>query len=192
MNVKQFCATNSREALHQVKRELGADAVILSNRRVEGGVEILAIAHAEARALNSAVREPVVAKPAGVRTAMNNLLVQPSQTVKVKMPAPARAQQVQTNTQAKPAQPPAPVAAAPLLAPPAAEQIARTVIREIQSMRGMINEQLSGLMFGEMQRRDPDRLRMMSMLLASGFSPALSRRLLEKAPSDSTMAELHS
>jgi len=189
MNVKQFFATNAREALHQVKREIGADAVILSNRRVEGGVEILAIPHAEARALNSAAREPVVAKPVVVRSAMNNPLVQHSQTVKVKMPVPAHAPRAQAAAQSKPAQPLPPVAAAPILAP-ATEQIARTVIREIQSMRGLINEQLSGLMFGEMQRREPDKLRMMSTLLAGGFSPALSRRLLEKSPTDAGMADL--
>ncbi len=91
MNVKQFFATNAREALHQVKREIGADAVILSNRRVEGGVEILAIPHAEARAFDNATREPVVAKSAGVRTAMNNSPAQHSQTVKVRMPVPAQA-----------------------------------------------------------------------------------------------------
>ena len=189
MNVKQFFATNAREALHQVKREIGADAVILSNRRVEGGVEILAIPHAEARAFDSAAREPVMTKPAVVRTAMNNSPVQHSQTVKVSLPVAARAQQAQGAGQSKPEQPMPPVATAPILVP-GHEQIAHTVIREIQSMRGLINEQLSGLMFGEMKRRDPDKLRMMSTLLAGGFSPALSRRLLEKSPADSGMADL--
>lgn len=185
MNVKQFFAANAREALRQVKRELGADAVILSNQRVEGGVELLAIAHAEAHALNTAPREPVVAKSASVRTAMNNPLVQHSQTVKVKMPVPAHAQ----RTPAAPLRPVPPAAAEPIVAP-AGDHIARTVIREIQSMRGLINEQLSGLVFGEMQRREPDKLRMMSTLLSGGFSPALARRLLEKSPADRGMADL--
>jgi flagellar biosynthesis protein FlhF len=186
MNVKQFFANNAREALHQVRRELGADAVILSNRRAEGGVEILAIAHAEARALDTAAREPVVAKPAAVRSAMNSALAHHSQTVKVKMPGPAHARAGPAAAQSKPVPP---VAAAAILAP-GTEQIARTVIREIQSMRGLINEQLGGLMFGEMQRREPDKLRMLSTLLAGGFSPALSRRLLEKSPADCGMADL--
>jgi len=192
MNVKQFFAANAREALHQVKREIGTDAVILSNRRVEGGVEILAIPHAEARALHSATREPVVARPAFVRTAMNNPPAQNSQTVKVKMPVPAGAPAARARAadQSKPAQPPVPPVATTPITAPATEQIARTVIREIQSMRGLINEQLSGLMFGEMRRREPDKLRMMSALLAGGFSPALSRRLLEKSPAGSGMADL--
>ena len=189
MNVKQFVATNAREALRQVKRELGADAVILSNRRVEGGVEILAIPHAEARALDTAAREPVVARPAPIRTATNNPPAMQSQTVKVKMPAQVPSQRAQAMTQSAQTQPMPPVAAAPILAP-AGDHISRTVIREIQSMRGLINEQLSGLVFGEMQRREPDKLRMMSTLLAGGFSPALSRRLLGKAPADRGMPDL--
>jgi len=42
MNVKRFFGANSREALRRVKEELGGDALVLSNRSVEGGVEIMA------------------------------------------------------------------------------------------------------------------------------------------------------
>lgn len=193
MNVKQFFAAHARDALRQVKRELGADAVILSNRRVENGVEILAIAHADARALEAADREPVLARPGPVRTATNNPTMRPSQTVKVKMPVPAPAQCMQGASTTTLAQPKLTQEAAAPARPAAAaesEQIARTVIREIQSMRGLINEQLSGLAFGEMQRREPDKLRQMSALLSAGFSPALSRRLLEKAPGSERLADL--
>ena len=51
MNIQKFFAKNSREVLQQVKRALGGDAVILSNRPVSGGVEMLAVAHREAQAL---------------------------------------------------------------------------------------------------------------------------------------------
>lgn len=44
MNVKKFIAVNAREALRKVKETLGADAIILSNRGVAGGVEIMAVA----------------------------------------------------------------------------------------------------------------------------------------------------
>lgn len=189
MNVRQFVAANSREALHQVKREIGEDAVILSNRRVSAGVEILAIPHADARALSDGAREPVVVKPVQVRTSMSNPAMQPSQSVKVKMPAPVRAQPARAAPRPEPAQtrPEAGAAAIPV---PGTEPIAHAVMREIQSMRGLINEQLSGLVFGEMQRREPNKLRMMSKLLASGFSPALSRRLLEKSPVDGELSQL--
>lgn len=42
MKIKRFFAADMREALRQVKEELGADAVILSNNKVSGGIELVA------------------------------------------------------------------------------------------------------------------------------------------------------
>ncbi len=44
MKARTFFAATSRDALRQVKAELGPDAVILSNRRVDDGIEIVALA----------------------------------------------------------------------------------------------------------------------------------------------------
>ncbi len=44
MNIRRFVAENSRAALRQVRDTLGGDAIILANRTVEGGVEVLAAA----------------------------------------------------------------------------------------------------------------------------------------------------
>ena len=44
MNVKKFIAANPRDALRKVKETLGNDAIILSNRGIPGGVEIMAVA----------------------------------------------------------------------------------------------------------------------------------------------------
>ncbi|MFY9329909.1 MAG: flagellar biosynthesis protein FlhF [Georgfuchsia sp.] len=43
MNIRKVFGRNSREALREVKRLLGAEAAVLSNRTVEGGVEITAM-----------------------------------------------------------------------------------------------------------------------------------------------------
>ena len=42
MKIKRFFATDIRQVMRMVKDELGADAVIMSNRSVDGGVEIVA------------------------------------------------------------------------------------------------------------------------------------------------------
>lgn len=42
MNIKRFFGITNREAMRQVRLALGPDALIVSNRQVEGGVEILA------------------------------------------------------------------------------------------------------------------------------------------------------
>jgi flagellar biosynthesis protein FlhF len=44
MNVKRFIARSSREALNQVRMAFGADAVVLSNKPCDSGVEVLAMA----------------------------------------------------------------------------------------------------------------------------------------------------
>jgi flagellar biosynthesis protein FlhF len=44
MNVKRFTARTSREALRQVREALGEDAVVLSTKPCQGGVEVLAMA----------------------------------------------------------------------------------------------------------------------------------------------------
>jgi flagellar biosynthesis protein FlhF len=51
MNVKKFLAASSREAYRLVREVLGADAVILSNRTVDGSVEILALASEDVSSL---------------------------------------------------------------------------------------------------------------------------------------------
>jgi flagellar biosynthesis protein FlhF len=44
MNVKRFIARSSREALNQVRMAFGSDAVVLSNKPCDAGVEVLAMA----------------------------------------------------------------------------------------------------------------------------------------------------
>lgn len=51
MNIKRFFGKNSREALSLVRKELGDDAVILSNRAVHGGNEIMAFREEEVSAM---------------------------------------------------------------------------------------------------------------------------------------------
>ncbi len=48
MSVQRFCAATTREALRQVRAALGEDALILANHAAAAGVEILALAAADA------------------------------------------------------------------------------------------------------------------------------------------------
>lgn len=52
MQVKKFFGATTRDALKQVRDELGQDALILSNRPIAGGgVEIMAVADADVNAI---------------------------------------------------------------------------------------------------------------------------------------------
>ena len=62
MSIRKFIATTSRQALKDIRTELGEEAVILSNRKIEGGVEIIALANDEVTKLTqSAVANKAVA-----------------------------------------------------------------------------------------------------------------------------------
>ena len=52
MTVKRYLADSARECLRRVKEELGPDAIVVSNRQVEGGVEITAMSADSLEALS--------------------------------------------------------------------------------------------------------------------------------------------
>jgi flagellar biosynthesis protein FlhF len=97
-----------------------------------------------------------------------------------------------------PAEPaaPAPVRAA-LLAAAAGASLAKAdmapaegdaVLREIHSMRGMIEEQLAGMAWNEKQRRDPVRGHLLRTLLGAGFSARLAKEVLQDLPTGQSHA----
>jgi len=64
MNVRKFYASTTRDALRQVRDALGADAIILSNRQVAGGIEIMAVTDMD---MSSLADNPVSPPPSKVR-----------------------------------------------------------------------------------------------------------------------------
>ncbi|WP_372826308.1 flagellar biosynthesis protein FlhF [Polaromonas sp.] len=74
---------------------------------------------------------------------------------------------------------PAPTASFTL---PEAASGGAAVLREIHSMRGMIEEQLAGIAWSSAQRRDPVRGHLLRTLLGAGFSARLSKDLLVDLP----------
>ncbi len=59
MSIRKFFAPTARQALKEIREELGPDAMILSNRKTENGVEIIALAHEE---MNQLTERAVVKK----------------------------------------------------------------------------------------------------------------------------------
>jgi flagellar biosynthesis protein FlhF len=83
--IKKFHAQTTRDALRQVRDALGANAIILSNRQVAGGVEIIAVADMDMAALTAR------AEPALWAAAQNP-----------RQPEPARAQAPAPQPEAPP------------------------------------------------------------------------------------------
>lgn len=67
MKIKRFVASDMRSAMNLVRKEHGPDAVILSNRRIEEGVEIVAAANYDESAVQRALeaaRKDIAPAPA--------------------------------------------------------------------------------------------------------------------------------
>lgn len=57
MKIKRFFAADIRQAMRMVKEELGADAVIMSNRPVDGGIEIVAARDFDEQSIHNKLQE---------------------------------------------------------------------------------------------------------------------------------------
>ena len=235
MVVRKFYGKTTRDALRQVREELGADALILSNRpTLGGGVEIMAVADADVSALattftpsaqpkpprNAAppaapaasqsappprMPPPQPAKPAANQApAVNRALartyampVEPLEEPPAPPPqAPSPAlemereqtqsflQHVQQNTSRRPA-------SAPPARPGTAEtdadreqmsQELKQISDEIKQLRSLLQSQLAGFAWSDMEQRTPNRAELFRHLLTAGFSSALIRQLTQKLP----------
>lgn len=230
MNVRKFFGSSTREALRQVRDVLGADALILSNRRVEGGVEIMAVADNEMRALTyedrpsgdssaQASRQPAI-QPETIAAILHKRQHPnpgPAQTVRVPEFQTLKSPNLGTTGAAAyletagvtpewnapaPSQPAPPVHEMPHLGPvmepaetvmssgPAVaptpvsmnDPLVVEMAQELKRMRSLLESQLSGFAWGELARKDPLKAELMRTLLGCGFSPQLSRQLLDALP----------
>jgi flagellar biosynthesis protein FlhF len=190
MNVKKFLANTSREAWRMVRDSLGPDAVILSNRTVDGQVEILALPLEDMASLAEPATEkshfpqvPAV-EPAPKGWPANAAAVHHFAKIE-KTPANpfAGEKRFQRN-------PPPPAKSEPPATEPGTSSdlagvmsnIRTEVMGEIRSMRGMLTEQLAEISWSGQQTRSPMKALVLREMLAAGFSPSLARYLAEKVP----------
>lgn len=177
MNVRKFYASTTRDALRQVRDALGADAIILSNRQVEGGIEIMAVADMDVSSLaGGPPSAPLMAKPRAP-TAEETTRKPPAESSPLFVSSPALVSRAQiAGLQEKKQKEPEPEKES------RPDQSTQEIMREIKFLRGMLEGQLAGFAWGELQRQEPSRIESMRHMLSAGFSPSLARRLLEKIP----------
>jgi len=218
MKPRKFVGATSRDVLKQVRDAFGPEALIVSNAKVAGGVEIVAL---PGNAIGDLMKVAASAEPAAVRPEPAPARPAPAPAPARAEPAPARpdvvaAKRPATREAAQAAIPaprrvapafvareydmePPPEPALPEAAPPepAPREIRRAasvaddrvetvradeVIAELRGMRALIEHELAGIAWGELARREPAKVAALRTLLASGFSPALARRLVEPMP----------
>ena len=162
MNVKRIVAKTSREAMRQLRDVLGPNAVILSNRAVDGGVEVLALAAEDIAAIAPPVAEMPRLRPAAPKAPEPSPEVEPAVSLKRHL----------VERAAAPSQDSA--------------QLAQSVISEIKIMQNRLETQLADLAWRDLPGRDPSGAGVMRDMLAAGFSTTLARELLETLPKGDT------
>ena len=116
MTPRKYVAASARDALRRIKEDLGPDAIVLSNRPVEGGVEILALPANALETMMPPAKKPA-AKPQPVEPALpadeDDFQVTLSSSVAARSVAPRAAAPAEPVRAPKPWQPYRPRPATP-------------------------------------------------------------------------------
>jgi flagellar biosynthesis protein FlhF len=186
MNVKKFTAATSREALRKVRDALGPDAVILSNRPVDGIVEILALASDDVASMASPAPGTDMAQPRPHLQHLEEEVHVPQSYANRRAPAPAAAPQEPAFDMAAMT---SMMSAAIAHAKDSAAAEMSGVMNEIRAMRGQMETQLAELSWGATQQREPQKAAVLREMLGAGFSASLARYLIEKMPATKDAAD---
>ncbi|MFQ2072784.1 flagellar biosynthesis protein FlhF [Aeromonas veronii] len=226
MKIKRFFAKDMRTALAEVKETLGPDAVIMSNKKVTGGVEIVAAVDYQSQVpgpkdapvrrqlndesvnISSAARQMIRPEPTPVKEQNEHYadtlaaLLARQQKLKPGNGAPlgntqsvglaaanaaprTLAEQGQWGAAPEPAKPKARVTSGQRPPQPAQrDQEMEGMRKEMASIRKLLEHQISGLMWQEVERREPMRALLIKELKKLGFDDAFADQLAGLIPED--------
>jgi flagellar biosynthesis protein FlhF len=199
MKIKRFVARDMRQAMREVREEQGPDAVILSTRRLAEGIEVIAAidydealireaarhgapsAEAPEAAPAVAVDEPQIAAPTPAapppKRPLHAIAAAPAGHLPP-MPPPSR-------MEPPVAMPPLVAVPSPAATNPMIDRTAQDTARlraELGSMREMLEMQLSSLAWNDMDRRQPQRARVLRELTRLGIEADVARALVGELP----------
>jgi flagellar biosynthesis protein FlhF len=187
VKIKRYMAPSMRVALDQVRAEQGADAVILSSRRVQEGIEVIAAVDYDEALMAGAARQYSISQAprpeaAAAPSAQPRRPAAPGHAVPAltRVAAPAaraapRAAAVRPTLPTAPAAPPA----------PAAEEARRgfaSMQSEIKDLRRLLESELAHISWNDKRVREPLRARVLEALSSMDIAPDVAARLATLAP----------
>jgi len=159
MKIKKYFASDMRQALEMARDEHGPDVVILSNRKVLGGVELIAAEDYD---------EEVYNKTADSRQT-NSQLEQ-------------KIQKSETSAEMKSFKPDELAVNDSVTDIWTRESTIDQMRDEIKSLRTMLEQQMSGLAWGAIGRQHPLWANLIRQLINLDLTPKLARQLVEEIP----------
>ncbi len=198
MNVRKFIAATARDALRKVRETLGPDAIILSNRGIPGGVEIMAVAARDMEMIVPPPRDSL--QPGGPGDGGAVAAPQRGRADdRAAMRSTAASARRHQGNRADATVPSLAASARPLAASPppgeggpsaaGAAVVPAAVMDEIRSLRRILEQQLAGFAWGEGARSDPAKTEVLRQMLDAGFSPRFAREVLADLPRELDAAQ---
>jgi len=169
MKIKRYIAVNMRAALAQVRAEQGPDAVILSSRRVEDGMEVIAAVDYDEALIAGAAQWRTAAAPPDPADKPGVLHVD---AVVATAPPIRETPPPERKMAAPPARKSVP--------PPNDGYLA--VQAEIKDLRDLLEGELAHMSWNDKRVREPLRAHVLEQLTAMDIAPDIARSLASRAP----------
>jgi flagellar biosynthesis protein FlhF len=160
MNIRRFVATDMREALTAIRADLGADAVMLSSRKLPEGVEVIAAVDYDDSLLAPETREAT--PPDTGETELDDYATAAVRSGAARESAPAPANVATSDD---------------------------SVAHEIKDLRRLLETQLASLAWNDLNRQAPVRAGLLRELAKLGVDSTLAAQLADDVPADSTSQE---
>ncbi len=200
MNIRKFIAPTARQALREIRSELGEEAVILSNRKTDQGVEIVAMANEAMEQLTESATHVSEARRSP-RAEQTHQYPQVQKALQAHKPQVKN--MAQRNEQARSLEDrireqdhrlasdlKADEGVAHASAASTESLTAESsILVEIKAMHNTLQKQIETLSWNNVQQRDPQRAGLLRRMLNSGFSTLLARQLLDKMPAGNEKGE---
>jgi flagellar biosynthesis protein FlhF len=185
MQVKRFFAADMRQAMKLVRDELGAEAAIIGNRRIAGGVELTAALDYKLSALaprvpNVELEDELRKTQSRIVTAQAELgqrgdsVAHTNRQLFAGLPLTAAEPLIEPRLE-EPARPAAPVAPAQ---PGVDQRLFDSMRSELNGLRELLEVQLGSLAWTQLQGSRPQQANLWRRLQRIGLSGPLSRDLL--------------
>ncbi|MDR0279022.1 MAG: flagellar biosynthesis protein FlhF [Paucimonas sp.] len=184
MQVKRFFAADMRQAMKLVRDELGADAAIIGNRRIAGGVELTAALDYKLSALaprvpNVELEDELRKTESRIATAQAELSSRNdtdtgNRQLFAGLPLTASEPLVETRLEEL-APPPVAAPVAPAIDP----RLFDSMRSELSGLRELLEVQLGSLAWSQLQGAKPHQANLWRRLQRIGLSGPLSRDLLD-------------
>lgn len=190
MKIRRFLGKDMRDALAQVKEELGGEAVIMSNKKVADGVEIVAAYDQEP------TKPKVAAVPGssgGKKTPTLSEIIGDSGPDSLKALLEKQSKQQASEQYQQQAEPekPGTISKVPQNAGTHnqhleldSQKLIKGIHQELKSLRNVLQFQVSGLLQQEKKRQHPLHSFLTSRLEQMGISGELAEEVVSYAPED--------